>query len=103
MKVVIDTNVLVSRAISEKRAPATIFRLVGEGALEHIVSRALLDEYSRALEYEHVRKLHRRTSAQIVTLLSEIEEAATLVQPSTSLQVIKADPDDNKILECAVA
>jgi uncharacterized protein len=103
MKVVIDTNVLVSRAISEKRAPAAIFRLIGEGAFEHLVSQAILDEYRSALEYEHVRKLHRRTGAQIITLLSEIEEAATVILPSISLLVIEADPDDNKVLECAVA
>ena len=103
MKVVIDTNVLVSRAISEKRAPATIFRLRGEGAFEHIVSQALLDEYRRALAYDHVRKLHGRTDAQIVALLSDIEQAATLVHPRVLLAVVKEDPDDNKVLECAVA
>ncbi len=103
MKVVIDTNVLVSRAISEKRSPATIFRLVGEGAFEHIVSQAMLDEYKRALGYDHVRRLHRRSDAQIEALLSDIEEAATLVRPSVSISAVNTDPDDNRVLECAVA
>lgn len=103
MKVVIDTNVLVSRAISEKRAPANIFRRLGEGEFEHIVSQALLDEYTRALEYDHVRKLHGRTDMQIEALLTDIVEVATLVQPLVSLAVIRDDPDDNMVLECAVA
>ena len=103
MKVVIDTNVLVSRAISEKRAPAIIFRLLGQGAFEHIVSQALLDEYRRALTYDHVRKLHRRTDAQVIALLLDVEQAATLVHPAISLAVVSDDPDDNKVLECAVA
>jgi uncharacterized protein len=33
---------------------------------------------------------------------SRIKVSATLVSPKTSLHAVKADPDDNMILECAV-
>jgi len=40
--------------------------------------------------------------SEIVAQLKLISRVAEIVVPKISLQVIKADPDDDKFLECAV-
>ncbi len=102
MRVVIDTNVIVSRSITNKGASASIFDLWLQGAFDLIVSEDILAEYRRALGYERTRKRHGYTFSQIDQFIGDIRKAAMLVIVSEPLDVMEDDPDDNKILECAV-
>ncbi|HEX8228522.1 MAG TPA: putative toxin-antitoxin system toxin component, PIN family, partial [Chloroflexia bacterium] len=65
MKVVLDTNVFVSRFLSPKGTPARIIGLLEDGAFQILVSEVLIGEYNRALQYEHVRRVHGLTSVQV--------------------------------------
>ncbi|HKP52746.1 MAG TPA: putative toxin-antitoxin system toxin component, PIN family [Chloroflexia bacterium] len=103
MKVVIDTNVVISRALSNKGAPARIIEQWVSGAFELVISEDILAEYQRALGYEHIRKRRIAIPDEISTLLSKIKEVGTFVVPDDALDVISRDPDDNKFLECAIA
>jgi putative PIN family toxin of toxin-antitoxin system len=103
MRIVVDTNVLISRALSNRGAPARIIEQWVEGAFELVISEDILDEYERVLGYERIQKNAVITAEQIIALLSKIEEAGTLVIPSETLSVVDKDPDDNKFLECAIA
>jgi len=40
---------------------------------------------------------------EIVAQLKRVLRVANIVQPKITLTVVKADPDDDRILECAVA
>ena len=51
MRVVLDTNILISAFISGKAAPARIFDLWQEGHLEIVTAHATLDELNRVLIY----------------------------------------------------
>src|SRR5262245_9120806 len=102
MRVVIDTNVIVSRSVSEKGAPALIFDHWLQDTFDLVVSEENLAEYRRALGYERVRKRHGYTLAQIRDFVDEIRESATLVVADKALNVIEDDPDDNMVIECAV-
>lgn len=101
MKAVIDTNVLVSRAISDRGAPARIFRLLENGAFELLVTEEILAEYRRALGYEHVQKAHRYTTEKIESTVLSIRRIATVSTPDALLNAVPADPDDDKFIECA--
>lgn len=103
MKVVIDTNVVVSHAVSTKGAPARILESWVDGAFELIISEDLLAEYRRALHYPHVLKRHRYTSDQIDAFLEDIQASAITVTISHTLNAVAEDPDDNKVIECAIA
>src|SRR5438093_338492 len=103
MRVVIDTNVLVSSAVSEQGAPARIFRQWAEGAFELLISEEILAEYRRALGYERVRKRHGYAPDRIDAVIADLRRSATFIIPVEALNVVTQDPDDNKILECAVA
>lgn len=104
MHVVVDTNVLISAALSAHGNPARIFQLWHDGdVFVPLVSVPILDEYRRALRYKGVKARHRLTEEEMTTLVEDLAASATLVDPEEPLQVVEDDPNDNKFLECGVA
>lgn len=95
VKAVYDTNTVVSGIISSGIPQATLF-LALSGKVKLFVSPSLLEEYRRVIldpEFRTVPNPHRA--------LELIETQATLVHPTSTLNVA-LDPDDNRIVECAV-
>ena len=101
--VVLDTNVIISALLCPEGRPAEIIRLWEAGRLELVSSLALLDELRRALAYPRVRK-HLRVPQKVVdSLIKKVETVASMVEPQLDLDVVKEDPADNRVLECALA
>ena len=103
MRVVFDTNVIISAAISPGSPPTLIHTAWNQDRFELLVSPDLLAEYRRALSYERVRRRHRKSDDELDALVLDYELAGVLVEPDERLAIVTADPDDNRILECAVA
>ena len=81
MKVVLDTNILVSRVIAPSGKPATVMRAWREEKSMLIVSPAILDECRRVLTYPRIRKRHNLTDTEMGAYATLIEEFAGLVHP----------------------
>lgn len=97
MKVVFDTNVLVSAlALPDGRADEAIRRIV-EGEDSLALSKPVLEELLSVLarKFDH----DREALARVAVFLFEM---AGFVEPTESLTVL-ADEPDNRILECALA
>jgi len=100
MKVVLDTNVLIS-ALLWQGPPNDILKLVKKPNFELCITPSLLEELS------HV--LHRdKFSLRLLTLNTSAEELANgmmrflKVFPDRNISpTIKADPDDDRVLSCA--
>jgi hypothetical protein len=103
MIVVLDTNVVVSALLSAEGAPAEIMRRWEAGAFDVAISPALLSELERALKYEHVRKYFQEPPEKIDSLLDRFRTVGILVEPEFRLDVVEEDPDDDRVIECAVA
>ena len=104
MQVVLDTNVLISSALSIRGASARLVRLWREReAFTLLVSPAILAEYRRVLAYPDVQKRHGLTEDQIDELLGRLSETAVLVEPADEERVVMADPADDTFLACALA
>lgn len=97
-RVVLDTNVLVS-AFGWEGIPHKIFESAVEGELELIVSYDQLSELRRVLEYPKFGFTENQRQRFIMIVL----EVATIAEPMEKIDIVKDDPDDNIILECAVA
>ena len=101
MKIVLDTNILVSGTFWSGEA-FQILQLVELKKAECFTSKEILEEYYRVLESsEIVEKTEEKKLAVKATALKAIE-LSKIVEPKTKLNEIKEDPDDNKILECAL-
>lgn len=102
MKVVLDTNVIVSAYIAPNGPPAFVLRLAEARAYDLVSSTAILAEYERVLRYPHVRPLHRKSDKEISTILERLAKISERVEPNERLAVVEEDPDDDKFIECAV-
>lgn len=102
MIVVLDTNVVISALISTGGPPTQIIDLWEAGAFDIAASAPLLDEVKRVLGYDKVKKYLKCTPEEIDRLLNGWRTASIYVEPEEELEVIKDDPDDNRVLECAV-
>ncbi len=103
MIIVLDNNVIISALLSKKGSPARIVRRWEAGEFDLLTSPPLLDELRRALAYERVQKYMKLSEEEIATFIRRFRTIAVGVDPQVSLEVIEKDPDDNRLLECAVA
>jgi putative PIN family toxin of toxin-antitoxin system len=56
MRVVLDTNIIVSRFLSPQGIPARLIALWEQNTFELLVSVEIIAEYQRAPNYDHVRR-----------------------------------------------
>ena len=96
-RVTADTNVIVS-ALMFGGKPLAILDLAQAGDVELALSDAIMNEVLRIL-----RDKFYQSPAQIEEIRSHLRAITTAVEPTERLDVVKSDPDDNKVLECAVA
>lgn len=101
MKVVIDTNVLVSRFLSPDGVPAVMLALEEKGLYELVVSEPILDEYRRVLSYPRIQERHQLSAMEIGQVIAGIRSLSVLVEPAETLTVVVDDPSDNRFLEAA--
>lgn len=96
MKVVLDTNVLVSALVFPGGLPEQIYGLALEGEIDLVTSSALLVELARvlAVKFGWVRSRIDRALAQVLRV-------AELVEPTATFNEVPADPADNRVLEAA--
>lgn len=98
LKVVFDTNVIVSAALYEESLPALLLSLGLEDKVRFFVSPALLNEYEAVLKRPRFKLGHR----EITELMGKINRKALIVTPTKRLKILKADEPDNRVLECAI-
>ena len=99
IRVVIDTNVVVSAALNDDSLPAAVVSLAIGQKILMFVSDAVLTEYETVLH----RPLLKLPAKRIETLLTNIRGASRLVHPTRTITEIKMDDPDNRFLECAHA
>ncbi len=97
MRVVPDTNVLVS-AIVFAGPPGRLVELAAEGHLQLVLSPPLIHELREVLR----RKFGFSDAAayQAETILRRI---SIVVEPQREIAIISEDPEDNRVLEAALA
>lgn len=103
MKVVLDTNVVVSSFIMPTGSPARVLERLRDGAYELFVSQSILAEYREVLQEDRISARHGYTPEEIEQLVAELGDYASVVIPQETHTVVVADPDDDKFIECAVA
>jgi putative PIN family toxin of toxin-antitoxin system len=104
MKIVLDTNVLVSAVLNPLGKPALILKKVREGSLQLLISEEMVTEIKEVFLYPHIQKrLHcLQTPEQIEDFLGELLMFAEVTTGKYKVEVVSADADDNKFLECAL-
>jgi putative PIN family toxin of toxin-antitoxin system len=98
MKIVIDTNVVVS-GIFFSGPPSRILSLCVEGKFTLVLSRPIVDEYLKIVE----RIGKRYPDIEAGPIVEALIISADIIEaPGVEVHACK-DPDDDKFLECAIA
>ncbi|HEX5085305.1 MAG TPA: putative toxin-antitoxin system toxin component, PIN family [Blastocatellia bacterium] len=96
LRVVLDTNVYISAALSPQGASGRVWMLGRQRRFQLITSPFIVNETGKVL-----RRLKRGTEQAVTKRLKSIARIAEIIQPAISLQVVR-DPKDNPIIECAI-
>ncbi len=98
MRIVLDTNVLISALAFPGSKPDQIVHRIHRGEMELFISPFILSELERVL-----REKFRFGKQEALARVRAIRSIARLVQPTERIAVVTANDDDNRILECALA
>jgi putative PIN family toxin of toxin-antitoxin system len=98
LRLVIDTNVLVSAAIKPAGLQRTVFLIAISNPARLYVSHSILEEYSEVLARPELR-IRKGLRLQLLQL---IKNRAHTVVPTRQLEAT-TDPADNIFVECADA
>jgi uncharacterized protein len=97
MKVVLDTNVLVSALIKTGKPRDLLNKLAKDKQL--VLSRDILEEF---LEVIDDPKIAKYTSEKDVTVfLNTLKNSARIVHVKSKFKAVKDDPDDDAVLRAA--
>ncbi len=97
LSVVLDTNVVVSGLLHQKGAPAAILDAATSKKFRCYISESLLDEYREVLTRDYLG-LDQHRAARFI---GDLRRVAIFVVPRKKVAVAR-DPDDNRVVECAL-
>lgn len=96
MKIVFDTNILVS-AVLWRGAPYRCLLVVRAGLAELILSPSIMEEFRGVLTEKFT--MAKEEAEENIAL---IRESSSLIDIPGTLQVVTDDPDDDKFVETAL-
>ena len=98
MRIVVDTNVLISALLVGTSLPAHLIELWREGRFDLLTASEQLDELMRVTRYPKIRE--RLSPALAGRLINELRDVAITVADLPTVTAC-ADPDDNYLLAMA--
>ena len=100
MKLVLDTNILISALLTKNTPPDQLYQEWVRGLFQLVSSDWQLNELKRVLGYAKLRPFIRKDEADL--LIENLDSIAILVTNLVSIAV-SPDPDDNWIIATAIA
>lgn len=98
IRVVIDTNVLISGLLTSGGLPEAVINLAISGEVQWFASPSVLAEYEEVLKRPRLAIDSRKAA----DAMARIRAIVSLVSPAVRVAAA-SDPDDNQFLECAEA
>ena len=98
IRVVIDTNIIVSALLQPLGPPAQVFLLAVSGSIQLCITGEVYADYEEVIR----RPRFRHDESVIRAALDSIREKGLWLRPTETVRAC-ADPDDDIFLECAQA
>ncbi|MBU4190624.1 MAG: putative toxin-antitoxin system toxin component, PIN family [Candidatus Thermoplasmatota archaeon] len=97
IRAVIDTNVFISSFITYGKSRKVLDKVFA-GKIRLLTSPAILLEFEEVLS----REKFGLTRTQVQRIVSLLIHSSEVIESKTKIILITEDPDDNKLLECAI-
>lgn len=101
-KVVLDTNTLISGLLWDGNE-ARVIEKAENKEIKLFISPELIEELEGVLKREKFCNRLEGKEYTVDKAVSKIALIATLIKPTRKINVIKEDPEDNRVLECAAS
>ncbi len=98
-KVVLDTNIIISAAISLDGKPARIFELFLNGDLVNYSSKEIIEEVTEVIS----RPFFGISEEYRDFIISNLKDKSIIIKPSFNEEIITEDVSDNKFINCALS
>ena len=95
MKIVVDTNVIIS-GVFFGGAPAEVLKAIVSNKVTACASKEIVEEYIEIVNEMISRKQGKLNNDILLTLI----ESLKIIKPKTHIEISR-DPDDDKFIECA--
>ena len=102
LKVVLDTNVIISGLTATRGNPHNILEAWRRGEIILLTCPAVVDEVAEVLCRPFFRDRRHITEDDVTRARRVLAVDATVVVPRVRLVVVEDDPDDDRVLECAL-
>ncbi len=97
MRVVLDTNILISATQWTGSVAQRVLRQLHESQAELFVSTPILEEFNEVLQRDF-----DYSDEEAGFIIGRVLELVHVTQARSALRVVTDDPDDDKIIDCAV-
>ena len=101
VRVVLDTNVLVSGLVAGQGTPRQILDAWVEGRFTLVTSLYLVEELVHVLSYPRIAKRLRISDEEVEALLAALLSQAVVVPGHLCLPGVTRDPKDDAVVACA--
>ncbi len=102
MKVVIDTNILLSGLMLPNSEPGRIVQAWHDNRFELVLSQFQLDEIGRVLAYPKIRRRVKWDEPEIAQFLKQLFMRSVYLGEIDAVAEVPADTNDNLILSAYV-
>ena len=97
MRVTLDTNVFISATQWESSVAHKLLIKMIEKDFEVFTTQEILEEFAKVLKRDF-----KYEDEEVSNIIIKIMFFTNIIEPSVDLDVVLEDPDDNKIIECAI-
>ncbi len=97
MKVTVDTNFLISATQWDYSVAHKLLKKFILSDVEIFTTQDILDETIEVLERDF-----EYCESEAENIIEKILLFAELIEPKQKVEIIKDDPDDDKVIECAI-
>ncbi len=97
MRITADTNFLVSATQWDYSVSHKLLIKLLDKNIKIFTTKKVLEEFSEVLERDF-----QYTTEEVAKIVEKVMTFVTLIETTSKIDVVKDDPDDDKILECAV-
>ena len=97
MKVTVDTNFLISATQWDYSVAHKLLKKFILSDAKIFITQDILDETAEVLERDF-----EYSKNEAKNIIEKILLFAKLIEPKQKVEIIKDDPDDNKVIECAI-
>jgi len=98
MNITVDTNFLISATQWDNSVAFKLLKRLLEANIKIFTTKDILDEFSEVLQRDF-----KYNKEETTNILEEILVFVNIIEAQEKIKIVKDDPDDDKIIECAIA